>query len=48
LCSEGFDESKKEMACDGGSSSQGLIVIGGFHVDALVAAAVNKAKDHGW
>jgi hypothetical protein len=36
------------MACDGGSSSQGLIVISGLHVDALVAAAVNKAKGHGW
>jgi hypothetical protein len=36
------------MACDGGSSSQGLVVISGFHVNALVAAAVDKTKSHDW
>jgi len=46
LSSKGFDESKKEMASNGSSSSQSLIVISSLHVNALVVAAVDKAEGH--
>ena len=36
------------MTCDGGCCTQGLIMISGLHVNALVAAAVDETEGHGW